>query len=106
MYYISFDSMYKLQSKGLVMMSVSLCTRTGLHHLTIQVLNARVCYTSLTSVHNHLEHGLVNVTESFSPLDLNYTTAFVKAQTKIDVTSHVIPDTVYLPCTLNWAKLV
>ena len=31
------DSMYKLQSKRLVTMSVSLHTQTGLHILTIQV---------------------------------------------------------------------
>ena len=68
----SIDSLSKLQiqSERLVMMSVSLCTQTGLCYLTIQVLNTRVCfidiwYTSLTSVHYNLEHGLVSVTESF-----------------------------------------
>ena len=40
---------------------------------TIQVLNIRVCflnvwYTSPTSVHINLEHGLVTLTEGFSPL--------------------------------------
>ena len=57
----------------LVTMSVSLCTQTGLCHLTIQVLNITVyflniLYTSLTSVHSNLEHGLAILTESFSPL--------------------------------------
>ena len=52
-------------------MSVSLCTQTGLHHHTIQVLNIRVCflnilYASLTSIHSNLEHGLAILTESFS----------------------------------------
>ena len=52
-------------------MSVSLHTQTGLHHLTIQVLNIRVCflniiYASLTSIHGNLEHGLAILTESFS----------------------------------------
>ena len=54
-------------------MSVSLHTQTGLHYLIIQVLHTRVWflniqYTSLTSVHSTLEHGLVILTESFSPL--------------------------------------
>ena len=54
-------------------MSASLCTQTGLHCLIIQVLNTRVWflniqYTSLTSVHSNLEHGLAILTESFSPL--------------------------------------
>ena len=67
------------------MMSASLHTQTRLPNLTIQVLNTRVhsidiWYTSLTSVHNNLEHGLVNVTESFSPLNLRYTTSFVKVR--------------------------
>ena len=57
----------------LVTMSVSLHTQTGLHCLVIQVLNTRVWflnirYTSPTSVHNNLEHGLAILTESFSPL--------------------------------------
>ena len=57
----------------LVTMSVSLCTQTVLRHLTIQVLNTRVWflniwYTSLTSVHSKLEHGLTISTESFNPL--------------------------------------
>ena len=56
----------------LVMMSVSLCTQTGLHCLIIQVLNTRVWflniwYTSFASVHSNLEHWLVILTE-FSPL--------------------------------------
>ena len=47
------SSMNKLQSKSLVMMSVSLHTQTKLHCLIIWVLNTRVCfidiwYTSLT----------------------------------------------------------
>ena len=59
------DFMYKLQSKRL---SASLCTQTGLPYLTIQVLNTRVhfidiSYTSLTSVHYNLKHGLVIVRE-------------------------------------------
>ena len=52
------------------------------------------------SVHYNLEHGLATLTESFSPLNLNYTTSFVKVQI-----SHTIHNTVYLPWTLNWAKL-
>ena len=109
----SIDSLAKLkiQSKRLVMMSASLHTQTGLHYLTIQVLSTRVyfldiCCTSLTSVHYNLEHGLVTVTESFSLLNLDYTTSFVKVWTRSDVTSHAIPDTVYLPCALNWPKPV
>ena len=44
-----------------------------------------IWYTLLTSVHYNLEHGLAIVTESFSLLNLNYTTFFVKVWTKSDV---------------------
>ena len=82
----SIDSMSKLQiqSKRLEMMSASLYTWTGLHCLTIQVLNTRlfidVWGTSLTSVHNNLENGLAIVTESFSPLNLDYITSPCQSQ--------------------------
>ena len=46
------------------------------------------------------------LTESFSLLNLNYTSSFVKVWIRNDVTSHAIPDTVYLACTLNWPKLI
>ena len=77
------------------MMSVSLHTQTGLHHLTIQVWNTGAYFidiwcTTLTSVHYNLEHGLAIITESFSPLNLNYTTSFVKVQIS-DTTGHTIP---------------
>ena len=49
---------------------------------------------------------LAIVTESFSPIKLNYTTYFVKVRIRSEVTSHTIPDAVYLPSALNWAKLV
>ena len=105
----SIDSLYNLESKRLVTMSVSLCTQTGLHCLAIEVLNTSVCFiyiwhTSLTSVHNNLEHGLVTVTESFSLLNLNYTTSLVKVWIRSDMTSHAIPNTMYMPNTLNWAN--
>ena len=63
----------QVMNTRLVIMSASLCTQTGLHCLIIQVLNTRVWflniqYTSLTSVHSNLEHGLAILTESFSPL--------------------------------------
>ena len=35
-------------------------------------------YTSLTSVHYNLKHGPVTVTESFSPLNLDYITSIIK----------------------------
>ena len=111
------DSLSKLQiqSKRLVMMSVSLRTETGLHCLTIQVLNTRVCfidiwYTSLTSVHYNLEDGLAIMTESFSALYLDYITSFVKVQTRGYVTSHTMPDTVFVMYTklaqngLDWLQ--
>ena len=60
---------------------------------------------SLTSVHYNLEHGLI-VIESFSLLNLDYITSFVKVQTRSEITSYDIPNTVNLPCALNWAKLV
>ena len=94
----------QIQSNRLVIMSMSLHIQTGLHGLTNQVLNTRVCFldiwcTSFTSIHYNLEHGLVTVTESFSPLNLDYTISFVKVWTRSDVTSHAIPNTVHLSCT-------
>ena len=64
---------FQIQSKRPVTTSASLHTQTGLHCLAIQVLNTRVCfiiiwYTSLTSVHYNLGHGLAIVTESFTVL--------------------------------------
>ena len=38
------------------------------------------------------------VTESFSPLNLDYITSFVQVQIRSNVTSHAIPDTVHLLC--------
>ena len=63
----------QITESRLVTMSVSLHTQTGLWCLTIQVLNIRVCflniwYTSLTSVHSNLAHGLAILIENFSPL--------------------------------------
>ena len=52
----------------------------------------------MDSVCYNLEHGLAVVTESFSPLNLDYTTSFVKIQIRSDATSYTIPDTVHLPC--------
>ena len=79
------DSLYEITEQRLVTFrsTVSLHSQTGLHCLTIQVLNTRVCfidikYTSLASVHNNLEYGLVPIMESISPLNLNYTTFLVK----------------------------
>ena len=94
------SSMHKLQTKRWVTMSASLHILTGLHCLTIQVLNTRVWfldiwYTSLTFVN-----------KNFSPLNLDYTVSFVKVWIRIDLTCHAIADTVYLPCAPNWAKLV
>ena len=48
-----------------------------------------------------LEHGYAIVTESFSLLNLNYITSFVRVQIRSGMTSHTIPDTVDLPCALN-----
>ena len=58
-------------SQRLVTMSASLRTQTGLHCLILQVLTQRVCFlnVSLTSVRKNLEHGLVTLIESFSPLE-------------------------------------
>ena len=87
----------------MVTTSASLCTQTGLHCLTIQVLNTRVCfidiwYTPLTSVHYNLKHGLATLTESFSLLNLKQITSLVKVWIRSDVTNHTIPNTVHLPC--------
>ena len=75
----------------------------GLCCITIQVLNTRVCfldiwYAPFTSVYYNLEHGVAIITESFSPLNLNYTTSFVKVWIRSDMTSHAIPDTVHFSC--------
>ena len=58
-------------SQRLVTMSASLHTQTGLHCLILQVLNTKslLLNVPLTSVRNNLEHGLVTLTESFSPLE-------------------------------------
>ena len=72
-------------------MSVSLHTQTVLHCLIIQVLNIKsllpnIWYTSFTSAHSNLEHGLAILTESFSPYsDLFYTTSLVEVQSRSDV---------------------
>ena len=79
----SIDSLSKLQSKRLATTSVSLYTQTGSPCLASHILNKRasfiyISYTSLTSIHYNLEHGLAIVTESFNPLDLDYITSFVQ----------------------------
>ena len=87
------------------MMSVSLCNKTGLHCLIIQVLNTRVWflniwYTSLTSVHSNLEHELAILTESFSPLQSelhNLPSSLIEVQIRSDVTSYAIPF-----CHMHW----
>ena len=99
------------KEQRLVTMSASLHTQTGLPNFTSEILNTRawfldLWYTSFTSVHYNLEYGLAIVTESFHPFNLDYTTSLVKVWIRSDVTNHTIPDTVYLPCTLNWFKLV
>ena len=93
------------QSKRLVTTLASLHTQTALHCLTIQVLNTRVCfidiwYTSLTSVHYNLEYALAIVTKSFSPLDLEYTTSFVKVQ--IEVTWQAMLFLILSICHAYW----
>ena len=78
-------------------MSASLHTQTRQPNISIQVLN-----DSLTSVPSNLEHGLVILTESFSPLRyMSSTTSLVEVQSRSDAISHAIPDTVYLTCTNN-----
>ena len=54
---------------------------------------------------NNLEHWLAIATESFSPLDLDYTTSLIKVWIKSDMISNAISDCVYLSCALNCAKL-
>ena len=98
----------QITEQRVVMMSASLCTQTGLHNLTIQVLNIRVWfldiwYTSLTSVHYNLEHRLAIVTESFSLFNLYHATS---VQIRSDTPNQAIPDTIYLPCALNWFELI
>ena len=65
MYYTSWFYAQITEQRPLTM-SVSLHTQTGLHWVTIQVLNTRVWfldiwYISLTSVHYTLEHRLAIV---------------------------------------------
>ena len=52
-------------------------------------------------IHYNLEHGLAIITESFSPLNLNYATSLVKVQARSDMTNHAIPDTDELTCALT-----
>ena len=99
------------KEQRLVTMSTSLHTQTGLPNLTSEILNTRawfldLWYTSFTSVHYNLEYGLAIIAESFSLLNLNHTNYLFKFQISSDRTSHTIPDAVYLPYILNWAKLV
>ena len=60
-----------IPSQRLVTTSASFCTQTGLHCLILQVLNTKslLLKCSFTSVRSNLEHGLVTLTESFSPLE-------------------------------------
>ena len=98
----SIDSLYNLQSKSLVtteFMHSNWITLSYYSSPKHKSLLHRFWCASLTSVHNNLEHGLAIVTESFSPLDLDYTTSFVKFQIRSDMTSHAILDNVYLSCT-------
>ena len=59
-----------IPSQRFVTMSVSLCTRTVLHCLIIQVLNIKSLFPKYFShfCNHNLEHGLAILTESFSPL--------------------------------------
>ena len=84
-------------------MSASLHTQTVLPNLTSQISNTQVWflelwYTSFTSVHYNLEYGLVIVTESFSPVNLDHTTSFLKVWIRSDMTSHAIPNTIFAMC--------
>ena len=84
----------QITEQRLATMSVSLCTQTRLHNLTIQVPNTRVwfpdllyIYASFTSLHYDSEHGLL--------LNLIFTTFLFKVQIRIDKTSHTIPDAIF-----------
>ena len=66
-------------------MSVSLHTPTELYDLIIQVLNTRVHFTDIDTLRSWV------VTESSSPLDLDYMASFVKVQTRSDETSRLFP---------------
>ena len=76
--FISLDPKYvtitlllvQMTEQRLFTLSASLCTQTGLHCFTIQVLSTRVCfidisYTPFTSVHRNLEHGLSIINREF-----------------------------------------
>ena len=78
----SFDPLYELESR-LVTLSASLRTQTGLHCLTIQVLNIKS-----TSVHSNLEHGLAILTVHS---DLSYTTSLVEVQSRSDTVKPLYP---------------
>ena len=56
-------------SQRLVTTSASLRTQTGLHCLILQVLNTKSLLLNCSPHFCNLEHGLVTLTESFSPLE-------------------------------------
>ena len=97
-----------------VTMSVSLHTKTGLCHLTFQVLNIRVSflkilYTSFTSVHSNLVHGLAILQRALVHSNLNYTTSLVEVQSRSDAAKPRYPwYCLFVMCTklnptgLNW----
>ena len=60
-----------IPSQRLVTTSASLRTQTGLHCLILQVLNTKslLLQCSPHFCRKNLEHGLVTLTESFSPLE-------------------------------------
>ena len=68
--------MYKLQSKNLVIMPVSLLTQTELHNLTLQVQNAEL--TSIDSRYNFLTSVSLCVIIQSTDLLSNSTSALLE----------------------------
>ena len=82
---------YLMVSNTCITFLLTRCTiheyKAGLHYLIIQVLHTRVWflnirYTSLTSVHSNLEHGLAILQRALVHSNLNYTTSLVEVQSR------------------------
>ena len=96
-------------SQRLVTMSASLRTQTGLHCLILQVLNIKSLFPNclntilFTSVVTNLEHGLVTLTESFSPLESELHNLPCWSPKQKCALSYAIPFyTMYTTTWLNW----
>ena len=102
-----------IPSQRLVTMSANLRTQTGLCCLILQVLNIKSLFPNclntilFTSVCNNLEHGLVTLTESFSPLESELHNLPCWSPKQKCALSYAIPFyTMYTTTRSSWFDLV